>query len=44
MHIKTILLYILKHLEKSGQSIADAEDRMVASMFKEEGRDDSKEK
>ncbi len=42
--LKNASKWVFKQLEKSGQAIADAEDRMVASMFKKEDLDDSKEK
>lgn len=42
--LKSAGKWVFRYLEKSGQAIADAEDRFVASMFKEEDNSESKEK
>jgi hypothetical protein len=42
--LKNASKWVFKQLEKSGQAIADAEDRMIASMFIEKDDYDSKEK
>jgi len=39
--LKNVNSWVFKQLEKSGQAINDAEDRMVASMFKKEDKDAS---
>jgi hypothetical protein len=42
--LKNVGKWAFKQLEKSGQAIADAEDRMVESMFIKKDKDESKEK
>jgi hypothetical protein len=38
--LKNASNWVFKQLEKSGQAMNDAEDRMVESMFKKKDKDD----
>ena len=39
--LKNLSRWVFKYIEKSSRGIADAEDRFVASMFKDKDKDES---